>query len=145
MTNSIKTQSYTYTTIEFKVHGGRDGALVALEEESEQVPFNVKRVYYIFKVGEGLRRGFHAHKNLKQLLVALSGHCNILLDNGKFRETVTLNQPNIGILLEKQVWREMYDFSEDCVLMVLASEHYSPKDYVKDYKEFKKMVLKKNA
>ncbi|KRT55828.1 sugar 3,4-ketoisomerase [endosymbiont of Ridgeia piscesae] len=126
--------------LELDVKGGNDGYLVPLEERSEVVPFSIRRVYYIYGVGDGLRRGFHAHKTLKQLIVCVSGQCTIDLDNACQRESFRLNQPNVGLLINEPVWREMYDFSDDCVLMVLASEHYDPNDYIQSFREFKAFV-----
>jgi len=126
--------------VELDVKGGKDGYLVPLECESVNVPFPIMRVYYIYGVGEGLRRGFHAHKALKQLIVCVSGQCTIDLDNSYQRMSVALNRPNMGLLIVEPVWREMYDFSSDCVLMVLASEHYDPDDYIQSFREFKSFV-----
>jgi UDP-2-acetamido-3-amino-2,3-dideoxy-glucuronate N-acetyltransferase len=81
-------------------------------------------------------RGRHAHKNLKQVLFCVSGSCKILLDDGDVKENTILDYPSKGILIDRMVWREMYDFSKDCVLMVLASELYDEEDYIRNYQEF---------
>lgn len=126
-------------TINFKPLGDERGSLVALEG-NKNVPFDIKRVYYIFGTKEGVSRGFHAHRNLKQVAVCVTGSCCFVLDNGKQREEVVLDKSTIGLLIDDLTWREMYDFSPDCVLMVLASEHYDESDYIRDYQEFLKAV-----
>lgn len=115
--------------------GDGRGGLVAVEGLSD-VPFEIRRVYYIFKTEPGVSRGFHAHKELKQLMVCVSGQCDILLDDGKSKENVTLNSPKNGIIVESMVWRELHNFSDDCVLLVMASDPYSESDYIRDYSEF---------
>jgi len=122
-------------TISFKPLGDERGSLVALES-NKNVPFDIKRVYYIFDTKEGVSRGFHAHRNLKQAAVCVTGSCRFVLDNGKQREEVMLNKSTIGLLIDDLTWREMYDFSPDCVLMVLASEYYDELDYIRDYDKF---------
>lgn len=116
-------------------HGDERGTLIAIEQFKD-VPFEIKRVYYMFDTVEGVRRGYHAHKNLKQILICVSGECKILLDNGYEKESVLLDSPNRGLYIESNIWREMYDFSKDAVLMVLASEYYDESDYIRDYEQF---------
>lgn len=125
--------------IKFKIMGDERGSLIALEENCN-VPFDVKRVYYIFDTKEGVRRGYHAHKNLKQLAVCVRGSCTFLLDDGHAQEHVKLSSPTQGLLIEGLVWREMYDFSPDCVLMVLADAYFDENDYIRDYGHFLKQV-----
>ena len=120
-------------------HGDNRGQLVALEEAKE-IPFDIKRVYYIYDTVEGVRRGFHAHKQLKQLMICVHGSCKILLDNGTEKEIVVLDKPYEGIFIESNMWREMYDFSPDAVLLVLASEVYDESDYIRDYDKFLEYV-----
>ena len=131
--------------IALPTHGGGDGFLVALEEESEVIPFPIKRIYYIFGVKETLRRGFHAHKKLKQVLICISGECDVMLDNGVEQQIIHINSPSKGILIEQPLWREMFNFSKDCVLIVLASEHYETNDYIWDYREFREFVGQNNV
>jgi dTDP-4-dehydrorhamnose 3,5-epimerase-like enzyme len=126
-------------TINFKPLGDERGSLVALEG-NKNVPFDIKRVYYIFGTKEGVSRGFHAHRILKQVAVCVTGSCRFVLDNGKKREEVVLDKSTTGLSIEGLTWREMHDFSPDCVLMVLASEYYDQSDYIRDYDEFLKMV-----
>ena len=122
--------------IDFEIKGDERGSLVAIEELKD-IPFEVKRVYYIFNTKNNVRRGFHAHKNLKQVAICVKGSCKFLLDDGKERvDEIVLNKPNKGLLIEEMIWREMYDFSEDCVLLILASEFYDESDYIRDYEEF---------
>ena len=89
---------------------------------------------------DGVSRGFHAHRNLKQIAVCLTGSCRFVLDNGKVKEEVILEGATNGLLIEDLVWREMHDFSSDCVLLVLASEHYDELDYIRDYDVFMQTV-----
>ena len=123
----------------FQQHGDERGQLVALEE-CRDIPFEIKRVYYLYDTGENVTRGYHAHKNLKQILVCVKGSCKILLDNGKEKETVLLEKPYEGLYVTSNMWREMYDFSPDAVLLVLASELYNEDDYIRDYDEFLKFI-----
>lgn len=125
--------------IEFKSLGDSRGELIALESNKE-IPFDVKRVYYVFGTQHGAIRGLHAHKELKQVAIAMHGSCRFILDNGETREDVILNRPDQGLLIDSCMWREMHDFSDDCVLVVLASEHYDESDYIRDYEEFVKCV-----
>lgn len=120
-------------------HGDDRGQLVALEETKE-IPFPIKRVYYIYETLENVRRGFHAHKSLKQLMICIHGSCKVMLDDGKDREIISLDKPYEGIFIESNIWREMYDFSEDAVLLVLASELYDETDYIRDYPSFLEYV-----
>jgi len=124
-----------YELVDFKTLGDERGSLIALEE-NYNTPFAIKRVYYIFDTKEGVTRGYHAHSNLKQIAIAVKGSCTFVLDNGKRREEIDLDNPNKGLLIEGLIWREMKDFSSDCVLIVLASEHYDENDYIRDYDIF---------
>ncbi|MCS3802733.1 dTDP-4-dehydrorhamnose 3,5-epimerase-like enzyme [Chromobacterium alkanivorans] len=121
--------------VQLQTHGDDRGALISLEDQ-RNVPFEIKRVYYLFSTKEGIRRGLHAHRNLRQMVIAVRGQCRFLLDDGKERVELFLDNPAQGLLVESMTWREMYDFSPDCVLMVLANEHYNESDYIRDYKEF---------
>ena len=121
--------------INFTPLGDERGSLVALES-NKIIPFDIKRVYYIFGTKDGVSRGFHAHKTLKQVLVCVSGKCRITLDNGLERKDVWLDSSLKGLVVEDFIWREMHDFSEDCVLMVLANQHYNENDYIRSYSEF---------
>lgn len=123
----------------FTPHGDERGQLIALEAMSAEIPFEVKRMYYIFDTTPGTERGKHAHKALKQVLICVNGACTIeceLPDGSK--SSYRLDWPNKGLLIEGLVWREMKDFSKDATLVVLASEHYDEKDYIRDYQVFLK-------
>ncbi|WP_394180930.1 sugar 3,4-ketoisomerase [Marinomonas posidonica] len=128
--------------IEFPPLGDDRGSLVALESQ-QSIPFDLKRVYCIFGTKEGVSRGFHAHKQLKQVAVCVTGRCRMVLDDGRQREEIWLDLATKGILIEDMVWREMHDFSEDCVLLVLASEHYDESDYIRSYNDFIVQIEKK--
>lgn len=121
--------------IPLQPHGDDRGSLVALEE-GQNIPFEIKRVYYMFKTKEDVRRGLHAHRKLKQVAIAVRGSCRFVLDDGKERVEILLDNPAQGLLIESCMWREMYDFSEDCVLMVLADQLYDETDYIRDYDKF---------
>jgi len=122
--------------IEAQIIGDERGSLIALEELSSQVPFEIKRVYYIFGTQEGVRRGLHAHKELQQVAFCVSGSCKFLLDNGTAKEEVLLDHPGKGLFIDRMIWREMYGFSSDCVLLVLASMEYEESDYLREYQQF---------
>lgn len=125
----------------FKPHGDKRGQLVALEEYKE-VPFKIKRVYYMYDMSQGIVRGRHAHKNLQQILICIHGSCKILLDDGNEKEVVPLEKPYEGLYVTNSMWHEMYDFSKDAVLMVLASDIYDENDYIRNYSEFLKFYGK---
>ena len=127
------------TKYEFQRHGDDRGMLVALEEGKE-IPFDVKRVYYMYDTVPGVRRGLHAHKCLEQILICIHGSCKIHLDDGEETEEVELSSPYEGLYIPNDIWREMYDFSADAVLMVLASVIYDESDYIRSYDEFIKYV-----
>ncbi len=123
----------------FQQHGDERGQLVALEEFKD-IPFEIKRVYYMYDTGQGVRRGFHAHKSLEQILICIHGSCKILLDNGGEKKIVPLECPYEGLYVSNAMWREMYDFSPDAVLMVLASDYYKEEDYIRSYDDFLEYV-----
>jgi dTDP-4-dehydrorhamnose 3,5-epimerase-like enzyme len=110
---------------------------------NKQVPFDIKRIYYLYDVPGGLSRGAHAHKDLKQLVVALSGSFDITLDDGQVKRTFQLSRPNMGLLIPAGLWRELYNFSSGSICMVLASELYDEQDYLRDYNEFSTWKLLK--
>lgn len=118
-----------------KHHSDRKGNLSVVENWKE-IPFAVKRVYYLYDVPGGESRGSHAHKALYQFIVAVSGSFSVTLDDGKEKETVVLNRPYQGLLVVPGIWRTLNDFSSGSVCMVLASEKYDAEDYIRDYEEF---------
>lgn len=123
----------------FQQHGDERGMLVALEEFKD-IPFEIKRVYYMYDTKENVRRGFHAHKSLEQILICIHGSCKVLLDNGSEKKVVSLEKPYEGLYISNEIWREMYDFSADAVLMVLASDFYKEEDYIRDYETFLDLI-----
>ncbi|MEO4178028.1 WxcM-like domain-containing protein [Acinetobacter pittii] len=124
--------------IDLPSFGDERGGLVAIES-NQSIPFDVKRLYYIFNTSQK-PRGFHAHIDLKQVAICLKGSCRFILDNGFTKEEVVLDNPTQGLIIEGLIWREMHDFSEDCVLLVLASEHFTEQDYIRNYDEFLRVV-----
>lgn len=127
----------------FQQHGDERGQLVALEELKD-IPFKVKRVYYMYDTVPGVRRGYHSHLCLEQILIAIHGTCKIHLDNGTETAEVVLDTPYEGLYISNAMWREMYDFSDDAVLMVLASEYYDEADYIRNYDDFLAYVKEHN-
>ena len=119
--------------------GDERGSLVALEA-AKTIPFDIQRVYYLFDTKPGVSRGFHAHKKLQQVAVCVTGQCRMVLDDGKERKEVWLDSSVKGIALPPMVWHEMHDFSPDCVLLVLASEHYDEADYIRSYEDFLRLI-----
>ena len=123
------------TTFDFEEHGDERGILISLEE-NRNIPFILRRCYFMYNTQPGVSRGFHAHKTLKQVLVCVRGKCKIILDNGREKAEVLLDRPNKGLYLSSRIWRVMTDFSEDAVLMVLADQLYDEADYIRDYDDF---------
>jgi hypothetical protein len=121
--------------IEMDKHHHEKGNITVVEN-GKSIPFNVKRVYYLYDVPGGVARGGHAHKGLYQLIVAASGSFNVILDDGKSKHVYTLNRPYQGLYIVPGIWRELNDFSSGSVCLVLASEKYDENDYIRDYNEF---------
>lgn len=126
--------------VKLAVFSDSRGELVSLES-GRNVPFDIRRVYYLYGTNSGVARGFHAHRALKQVAIAVHGSCRFVLDNGMAREEVILSDPSQGLLVDSFIWREMHDFSDDCVLMVLANQPYDENDYIRDYDDFLKMSI----
>ncbi|WP_429049178.1 sugar 3,4-ketoisomerase [Aeromonas veronii] len=131
------------TLIDLPVLGDERGSLVVLEE-NRNIPFEIKRVYYIYGTQKGVARGFHAHKELKQVAICLSGSCRFVMDDGLKKNEVILNSPSQGLLIDVMQWHEMYDFSQDCILLVLASDIYDEADYIRDYDSFMQLSKRHN-
>ncbi|MDJ0625423.1 MAG: FdtA/QdtA family cupin domain-containing protein [Candidatus Caenarcaniphilales bacterium] len=125
--------------IDFTVKGDQRGSLVAIENFKD-IPFEIKRVYYVFGTKLNLKRGKHAHSKLQQVLICVSGTCKIELDDGKEKIITNLNKPSLGLYIGSLIWREIFDFSPECVLLVLASDIYDEDEYIRDYSRFKKLV-----
>jgi len=112
-------------------------------EEKKHIPFEIKRVYYLYDVPSGAIRGGHAHKRLQQLIIAVSGSFDVILDDGYTRKRFHLNRPYYGLYIPTMVWRELDNFSAGAVCLVLASEYYDEDDYIRDYEVFLEEVRKK--
>lgn len=126
-------------TIDFNVLGDDRGQLVALEGNKD-IPFCIKRVFYIYGTQKDVPRGNHSHYKTKQFLIAVNGSCKVTLDNGKNKETFDLNKPNLGLFQDALIWGNMHNFSSDCVLMVLANDYYDESDYIRDYDNFLEVI-----
>ena len=131
-----KSSVYDCTIIEMDKHHSEKGNLTVVEN-SKTIPFDVKRVYYLYDIPGGESRGAHAHKELKQLVIAASGSFDVVLDDGNVKRTITLNRPYQGLLIVPGIWRELINFSSGAVCLVLASHKYDEKDYIRDYENFK--------
>ena len=127
---------YDCTIIELDQHHSDRKGNISVVQNGVTVPFDVKRVYYLYDVPGGESRGAHAHKDLSQLIVAASGSFRVILDDGRAKRTFFLNRPYQGLYLKPGIWRDLNDFSSGAVCMVLASEKYDPEDYIRDYDEF---------
>lgn len=139
MTKDEAVQPSGWRVLDFSPIGDSRGWLIALQGE-QGIPFAIRRVYYIFGTQPGVRRGMHAHHQLEQVAVCVSGRCSFLIDDGSKRGAVILDSPSRGLYLSGVIWHEMFDFSPDCVLMVLASDYYDESDYIRDYDEFLRVV-----
>lgn len=126
-------------THEHRILGDERGQLIAIES-GINIPFEIKRVFFIYGTQPNVPRGQHSHYKTKQYLIAVNGSCKVTLDNGYSQETYELNQPYIGLFQDAKVWGSMHDFSDDCVLLVLADQHYNEADYIRSYDEFKQVV-----
>lgn len=129
----------TFELIDVKVIGDERGSLIALEQ-GQNIPFKIQRAYYIFDTRSDVSRGFHAHRRLEQMAVCVSGSCKMLLDDGASRKEIWLDSNSKALIIRNMIWREMHEFSADCVLLVFASEHYSESDYIRDYDTFVREV-----
>lgn len=126
----MKIQKITFQQI------GDDRGWLSVAEYGKQIPFLVKRIYYIYGVKDGKRRGYHAHKNLQQIMFCISGSCKVMFTDGQERTDILLDKPYEAVYIKECVWREMYEFSDNAVLLVLASENYDEGDYIRDYNAF---------
>jgi oxalate decarboxylase/phosphoglucose isomerase-like protein (cupin superfamily) len=121
-----------------KIHDSRGN--LSFIEEKNQVPFQIKRVYYLYDVPSGATRGGHAHKALEQIIIALSGSFDVILDDGKNKQAYFLNRPHYGVYIPPGVWRELENFSSNSIALSLVSAPYEESDYIRDYEVFKKMM-----
>lgn len=131
LTNSV----FNCSVIELPQVKNRAGNITPITS-NVNIPFDIKRVYYLYDVPSGETRGGHAHKNLQQLIIAASGSFDVILSDGVNSRTITLNRPNYGLYVTSGIWRELVNFSSGGVLLVLASELYSEEDYIRDYRTF---------
>ena len=124
-----------------RVRGDHRGNLIALERSSE-IPFDVARAFFIYDTIEGVSRGFHAHRSLNQLAVAVHGACTMVVDDGEVRERVRLASPDQALLWGPMTWNEMHDFTPDCVLLVIADAPFDESEYIRDFDEFRRLIGK---
>ena len=136
----MKKLSDLYEIINFKEYGDERGNLVVAEGDGMDVPFAIKRVFYMYGSDDEVIRGQHANRKTEFVLIHVSGTSKVKVDNGYETEIIELNKPRMGLYLKTMVWKDMYDFSPDSVLLVLASEHYDGEEYIRDYEEFLKEV-----
>ena len=132
-----------YKIIEFDELGDERGNLVVAEGESELVPFAINRIFYIYGSDSQVVRGQHANIKTRFILINVSGTSKVKLDNGEEIRVVELNKPKMGLYIDTMLWKDMYDFSPDSVLLVLASEHYDAQEYIRDYDEYLKILSDK--
>ncbi len=128
-----------YKVFETTMYGDENGRLISFEKDVN-CPFDVKRTFYIFDTKNDIVRGAHANKNSEFLLIAINGSCKIKLDDGKKQEIVELTNPYTALYIGKMLWKEMYDFSHNAILLVLASTKYDASEYIRDYDEYLKIV-----
>ena len=127
----------------FQAHTSEWGSLIALEGSKmgkKEIPFDIKRVYYIYGVGEDIRRGFHSHNDLEQILICVHGSVKILVKTPEKEEVVELDSPDKALYIGPMIWREMFDWKNEAVLMVLASKYYDENDYVRDYQVYEELA-----
>jgi dTDP-4-dehydrorhamnose 3,5-epimerase len=122
-----------------RVRGDARGSLIALERSNE-IPFDVARAYFIYDTIPGVSRGFHAHRTLNQLAVSVHGGCTMVVDDGEVRERVRLASPDQALLIGPMIWREMHDFTADCVLLVIADAAFEEGEYIRDFDEFRRLT-----
>ncbi|NWJ51740.1 MAG: WxcM-like domain-containing protein [Bacteroidetes bacterium] len=126
-----------------KIHN-RAGNITIIESETN-IPFSIKRIYYLYDIPGGEARGGHAHKELYQLIVAASGSFDVLLDDGQNKKVVTLNRPDYGLMIIPGIWRELIEFSSGAICLVLASHKYDKNDYIRGYNDFLTLKSKQKA
>lgn len=126
--------------IEFGEFGDERGSLVVIEGEQKDIPFFIKRVFYMYGSDEKVVRGQHANRKTEFVLINVCGTSKVKVDNGFETKVIELNRPRMGLYIPTMMWKDMYDFSEDSVLLVLASENYDGSEYIRNYEEFKAEV-----
>lgn len=125
--------------INLKYFDDKNSTLIAIEKQVN-CPFEIKRIFYIFDVPRHTTRGDHANLNSEFFFIALKGECKIKVDNGKEQQIFILNNPKQGLYIDKMLWKQMYDFSKDCILLILSNTFYDANEYIRDYNEFLKAV-----
>ncbi|NLG03649.1 MAG: WxcM-like domain-containing protein [Clostridia bacterium] len=128
-----------YQVLEFPQKGDNRGQLVIVEGTMD-VPFEIKRIFYMYGSDPEVVRGRHANRKSEFVLINVAGTSKIKVDNGEESKVIELNHPHMGVYIKTMVWKDMYDFSEDSVLLVLASEHYDKEEYIRDYDAFLKEI-----
>ena len=125
-----------YRVLQFKEYGDERGNLVVAEGDGMDIPFDIKRVFYMYGSDPDIIRGQHANRQTEFVLIHVSGSSKVMVDDGSSKEVILLDKPRMGLYMGPMIWKEMYDFSADSVLLVLASEHYQEQEYIRDYQEF---------
>ena len=136
----MKKLSDLYQIINFNEYGDERGNLVVAEGDGIDVPFTIRRVFYMYGSDPEIVRGQHANRKTEFVLINVSGTSRVKVDNGFETEVIELNKPRMGLYLKTMLWKDMYDFSSDSILLVLASTHYDASEYIRDYDEFLKEV-----
>lgn len=131
--------NYSYKVIDFKEMGDERGKLIAVES-SNQIPFDIQRVFYVYGTSDDKARGCHANKKTEFVLISVSGSCVVKVNNGDVEEQITLDEPTKGLYLSKMVWKEMHSFSDDALLLVLCSEKYDSGEYIYSLEHYLAMV-----
>lgn len=131
--------------LEFGDFGDERGNLVVVEGDGVSIPFNIKRVFYIYGSDAAVVRGQHANRKSEFVLINVCGTSKVKVDNGYESEVIELNKPRMGLYLPTMLWKEMYEFSKDAILLVLTNEHYDPSEYIRDYEEYKREILAKKG
>lgn len=134
----MKTRDH-YKVVEFSEMGDERGNLVVIEGNKD-IPFEIKRVFYMYGTDSTMVRGSHANRKSEFVLINVAGKSKIKVDDGFSKSIIELDKPRMGVYLPAMLWKDMYDFSEDSVLLVLASEHYDGSEYIRDYDEYIKIV-----
>ena len=125
-----------YRVLQFKEYGDERGNLVVAEGDGMDIPFDIKRVFYMYGSDPDIIRGQHVNRQTEFVLINVSGSSKVMVDDGSSKEVILLDKPRMGLYMGPMIWKEMYDFSADSVLLVLASEHYQEQEYIRDYQEF---------
>ncbi|TQR33745.1 WxcM-like domain-containing protein [Campylobacter sp. MIT 99-7217] len=128
-----------YKIIDLKSNESENALLIACEK-NQNCPFEIKRIFYIYNTNNECIRGNHANKNSQFLFIMMNGSCKIKIDDGKSTEIINLKEKHKALYIDKMIWKQMYDFSKDAILLVLTNTHYDKNEYIKDYEEFKKLM-----